>query len=80
MSHYPQEAARWRLLQPARPVADVTVTPACHPGTMQEQLVLVEPVERQWELDDHTREIGRRGVEQARQALRNAKAARPAAA
>ncbi len=47
---------------------------------MQEQLVLVEPDERPWELDEHTREIGRRGVEQARQALRNAKAPRPAAA
>jgi hypothetical protein len=47
---------------------------------MQEQLVLVEPLERPWVLDEHTREIGRRGVEQARQALRNANAARPAAA
>lgn len=47
---------------------------------MQEQLVLVEPAERPWELDEHTREIGRRGVEQAREALRNAKVARPAAA
>ncbi len=47
---------------------------------MQEQLVLVEGDERPWELDEHTREIGRRGVEQARQALRNAKAPRPAAA
>ncbi len=47
---------------------------------MQEQLILVQPDERPWELDEHTREVGRRGVAQARQALRNATAARPAAA
>ncbi|MFN2607537.1 MAG: hypothetical protein ABR511_06520 [Acidimicrobiales bacterium] len=53
---------------------------------MEQQLTLVEssqpaapdPGEAIWELDDHTRDIGRRGVQQARQALR--RAARPAAA
>jgi hypothetical protein len=43
--------------------------------TMNEQLLLlrdplVGPAERPWQLDDHTREIGRRGVEEARAALR----------
>ena len=47
---------------------------------MAEQLVLVEPGERPWELDEHTREVGLRGVEAARRALREAKAAHPAAA
>ncbi len=36
---------------------------------MQQQLILVETDERPWELNDHTREIGRRGLEQARLAL-----------
>jgi len=39
---------------------------------MEQQLTLVEPDERPWELDNHTREIGRRGLEQARRALQRA--------
>lgn len=39
---------------------------------MEQQLTLVDPGERSWELDDHTREIGRRGLQQARQALQKA--------
>lgn len=50
---------------------------------MERQLVLMEaPAE--WRLDDETREIGRDGVAQARQALREARQAalveRPTAA
>ncbi len=40
---------------------------------MEKQLVLVEPTEPPWELDERTREVGRRGLEQARQALRRAR-------
>jgi len=47
---------------------------------MKEQLFLVEPEERPWHLDERTREVGRRGIEQARRALREARATRPAAA
>jgi hypothetical protein len=43
--------------------------------TMNEQLILLRPAERPWRLDDHTREIGRRGVEEARAALRRGSAA-----
>jgi len=39
---------------------------------MQQQLILVETDERPWELDDHTREVGRRGLEAARRALQRA--------
>ncbi|MGI8776805.1 MAG: hypothetical protein ACR2LJ_05335 [Acidimicrobiales bacterium] len=41
---------------------------------MEQQLTLVDTDERAWELDDHTREIGRRGLEQARRALQKASA------
>jgi hypothetical protein len=39
---------------------------------MNDQLVLLEDDERQWKLDERTRELGRRGVAQAREALRQA--------
>lgn len=39
---------------------------------MNDQLVLLEDDERQWQLDERTRELGRRGVAQAREALRQA--------
>ncbi len=39
---------------------------------MELQLILIDTDERSWELDDHTREIGRRGLEQARRALQRA--------
>ncbi len=42
--------------------------------TMNEQLILLRPAEQPWRLDDHTREIGRRGVEEARAALRRGSA------
>jgi hypothetical protein len=44
---------------------------------MEDQLVLIEPKDEEWRLDKQTREIGRRGVEAAREALR--RAVRPAA-
>jgi hypothetical protein len=39
---------------------------------MNDQLVLLEDDERQWRLDERTREIGRRGIALAREALRQA--------
>ena len=39
---------------------------------MNDQLVLLENDDRQWRLDERTREIGLRGVAQAREALRQA--------
>jgi hypothetical protein len=45
---------------------------------MQDQLVLIESSSVDWRLDERTRQLGRRGVEAAREALRQA--ARPAAA
>ena len=47
---------------------------------MKEQLVLVEPEAHAWRLDERTREVGKRGIEQARRALRQARVSRPAAA
>jgi len=45
---------------------------------MERQLVLLEDVPREWRLDERTRELGRRGVAAAREALRQA-ARQPAA-
>ena len=45
---------------------------------MERQLVLLEP-EDPWRLDEQTREIGRRGVAEAREALRKARQAAAAA-
>lgn len=39
---------------------------------MEEQLRLVETDYNPWEIDERTREVGLRGLEQARQALRQA--------
>jgi hypothetical protein len=41
-------------------------------GAMTEQLVLVESPAQRWRIDDHTRVVGRKGVEQARRALAEA--------
>jgi len=41
-------------------------------GGVKEQLVLVETPRERWRIDDHTRDVGRKGVEQARQALAEA--------
>jgi hypothetical protein len=37
---------------------------------MAQQLALIERSELEWHLDDKTRQIGRRGLEEARRALR----------
>lgn len=39
---------------------------------MERQLALIETPEHDWRLDEHTKAVGRRGVEQAREALRRA--------
>jgi hypothetical protein len=39
---------------------------------MERQLVLLEDDQSEWRLDERTREVGRQGVEQAREALRRA--------
>jgi len=43
-------------------------------GSMKkkDQLQLLEPPEQRWRLDAETRAVGRKGVEQARQALAEA--------
>jgi len=46
----------------------------------KDQLVLLEPPVERWRLDPETREVGRRGLEQARQALAEARAASKKAA
>jgi len=46
---------------------------------MQNQLVLLPPDHATWEIDDRMREVGRRGLEQARHALRQAGPSRQAA-
>ena len=51
---------------------ELTVTPSCHSGDMNDQLALLEDDDREWKLDERTREIGRRGVASAREALRQA--------
>jgi hypothetical protein len=40
---------------------------------MERQLHLLEPPEPDWHLDEATKEIGRRGVAEARQALQRAR-------
>jgi hypothetical protein len=40
----------------------------------KDQLLLLEPPNERWRLDPETRELGRRGLEQARQALAEARA------
>jgi hypothetical protein len=39
---------------------------------MERQLILIEERQPDWRLDEHTREVGRAGVAQARAALRQA--------
>ena len=58
------------------------VSPSCHPGTMNDQLAFLPDTsatadrvdDDAWELDEHTRQIGRQGLAAARQALRQASA------
>jgi hypothetical protein len=44
---------------------------------MADQLLLIETSEPDWRLDDRTRETGRKGVEAARRALREAPTTAP---
>jgi hypothetical protein len=46
----------------------------------KDQLRLLEPSDGRWRLDQETREVGRRGLEQARLALAAARAASKKAA
>lgn len=46
----------------------------------KDQMRLLEPPDQRWRLDSETREVGRRGIEQARQALALARAANKKAA
>jgi hypothetical protein len=46
----------------------------------KDQLRLLEPPDQRWRIDPETRELGRRGLEQARQALASARAANKKAA
>jgi len=46
----------------------------------KDQLVLLEAAAERWRLDPETREVGRRGLEQAREALAEARAANKKAA
>jgi hypothetical protein len=42
---------------------------------VEAQLVLIETEASDWRLDEHTREVGLRGIETARAALRDARRA-----
>jgi hypothetical protein len=44
---------------------------------MADQLRLIEPNDPDWRIDERTRETGRKGVEAARQALRDAASTAP---
>ena len=46
----------------------------------KDQLALLQPSEGRWRIDSETREVGRRGLEQARRALSEARAANKQAA
>jgi hypothetical protein len=48
------------------------VTPPEDDGTMTDQLVLIDAREVDWRLDDYTKEVGRRGIAEARKALADA--------
>ena len=55
-----------------RPNPRFTVTPPGHTLLMERQLVLLEP-DHPFRLDEQTKEIGRRNVARAREALRRAR-------
>lgn len=46
--------------------------PLCILRDMARQLALIEVKDKDWKLDDRTREVGRKGVAAAREALRQA--------
>ena len=45
-------------------------------GSVETQLVLIETEPEGWRLDEHTREVGRQGIQAARAALLEAQRAR----
>jgi hypothetical protein len=47
---------------------------------MQPKLILLDEKQPDWKLDEKTKEAGRRGIEMAREALRQARSHRPTAA
>jgi hypothetical protein len=47
---------------------------------MQPKLILLDEKKPDWKLDEQTKEAGRRGIEMAREALRQARTHRPTAA
>jgi hypothetical protein len=49
-----------------------TVTPPPHTQNMSKQLRLIQP-NTTWRLDDETRQIGRQGIADARQALKDSR-------
>ncbi len=55
------------------------VTPPPHNGDMQRQLVLIDKAPRSWQLDERTREVGRKGLAEARRALASSSRTRRAA-
>lgn len=61
--------ARIRGLQPQLPLVDVDRAEA-GPGDDARPSAAAE--QRDWQLDEHTREVGRRGIAAARAHLRNA--------
>jgi hypothetical protein len=48
------------------------VTPPEDDGTMTRQLVLIEAMDVDWRLDEHTKDVGLQGIAEARRALAEA--------
>jgi hypothetical protein len=48
------------------------VTPGRHDTGMTRQLLLVDPRDTDWRLDERTRELGRQGIAEARRQLQEA--------
>lgn len=72
-SRCPNEQTCWSNLCSMQ--CPFTVTPPGDTRSMQRQLLLIER-ELDWKLDERTKAIGRRGIERARAALQQARAAR----
>ena len=59
---------------PGRPTGVASGAPTDRAGDAPNQLRLLDaPVTRDWRLDESTREVGRRGIQLARQALESAR-------
>lgn len=50
----------------------VGVTPRPHTAGMERQLPLISSGSSRWKLDERTKEIGRRGIAEARKAMQDA--------